>query len=68
MLPGVVATGHHETFSTPAKMEDYRRQTPLARNGEADDIAGVALMLASRAGAFITGQTIIVDGGTTIAP
>ena len=38
------------------------------RLGEPEDIAGVALMLASRAGAFITGQTIIVDGGTTIAP
>ncbi|MGB9646684.1 MAG: SDR family oxidoreductase [Stellaceae bacterium] len=41
---------------------------PLRRLGEPEDIAGVALMLASRAGAFITGQTIIVDGGTTIAP
>ncbi|MGA7262614.1 MAG: SDR family oxidoreductase [Stellaceae bacterium] len=40
----------------------------MRRLGEPEDIAGVALMLASRAGAFITGQTIIVDGGTTIAP
>jgi NAD(P)-dependent dehydrogenase (short-subunit alcohol dehydrogenase family) len=40
----------------------------LKRLGEPDDIAGVALLLASRAGAYITGQTIVVDGGTTIAP
>ncbi len=31
LMPGVIATGHHETFSTPAKMADYRRQTPLAQ-------------------------------------
>lgn len=40
--------------------------TPLRRPGEPDDIAGVAVMLAARAGAFITGQNIVVDGGTTI--
>jgi len=40
----------------------------LRRLAEPEDIAGVALMLASRAGSYITGQTIVVDGGTTIAP
>ena len=39
---------------------------PLHRWGDAEDIAGVAIMLASRAGAFITGQIIAVDGGTTL--
>ncbi len=39
---------------------------PLHRWGKAEDIAGVAIMLASRAGAFITGQIIPVDGGTTL--
>ncbi len=39
---------------------------PLHRWGEMADIAGVAVMLASRAGAFITGQIIPVDGGTTL--
>ena len=39
----------------------------LKRLGEPDDIAGVALMLASRAGAWTTGQTIIVDGGWSVA-
>jgi NAD(P)-dependent dehydrogenase (short-subunit alcohol dehydrogenase family) len=41
--------------------------TPLRRIGEPDDIAGVALMLASKAGQFMTGQTIVIDGGMTIA-
>ena len=34
--------------------------------GIPDDIGGIAVMLAAKAGAFITGQTIIADGGTTI--
>ena len=41
--------------------------TPLRRLGEPDDIAGAAVLLASRAGAWMTGQTIVVDGGVTTA-
>ena len=40
---------------------------PLGRIGEPDDIAGAAIFLASRAGAFVTGQVLVVDGGVTIA-
>jgi NAD(P)-dependent dehydrogenase (short-subunit alcohol dehydrogenase family) len=39
----------------------------LRRVGEPAEIAGVAVMLAARAGAFITGQNLIVDGGTVIS-
>lgn len=41
--------------------------TPLRRPGEPHEVAGVALMLASPAGGFITGQNIVVDGGTMIS-
>jgi NAD(P)-dependent dehydrogenase (short-subunit alcohol dehydrogenase family) len=41
--------------------------TPLRRVGEPKEIAGVVAMLASRAGGFITGQNLVVDGGTTIS-
>lgn len=41
--------------------------TPLRRAGEPEEIAGVAVMLAGKAGGFVTGQNIIVDGGTTIS-
>jgi NAD(P)-dependent dehydrogenase (short-subunit alcohol dehydrogenase family) len=41
--------------------------TPLRRVGEPNEIAGVVVMLASRAGGFITGQNLVVDGGTTIS-
>jgi len=40
--------------------------TPLRRIGEPDDIAGAAVFLASRAGNWMTGQVIVIDGGVTI--
>jgi NAD(P)-dependent dehydrogenase (short-subunit alcohol dehydrogenase family) len=50
-----------------AFMKKRLGQTPLRRVGEVEEIAGLAVMLASKAGGFITGQNIIVDGGTTIS-
>jgi NAD(P)-dependent dehydrogenase (short-subunit alcohol dehydrogenase family) len=41
--------------------------SPLRRIGQPDEIAGAAVFLASSAGAFMTGQTIVIDGGVTIA-
>jgi NAD(P)-dependent dehydrogenase (short-subunit alcohol dehydrogenase family) len=41
--------------------------TPLRRVGEPPEVAGLAVMLAARAGGFITGQNLVVDGGTTIS-
>jgi NAD(P)-dependent dehydrogenase (short-subunit alcohol dehydrogenase family) len=41
-------------------------RTPLNRIGQPDDIAGAAVFLASDAGRFVTGQTIVIDGGLTI--
>ena len=46
--------------------EEELQSIPMRRWGEASDIAGVALMLASKAGGFITGQILPVDGGTTL--
>lgn len=39
--------------------------TPLARIGEVDDVSGAAVFLAAPSGAYITGQTIVIDGGLT---
>lgn len=63
IMPGVVETPHHEVFSTPEKMEDYRRQTPLARNSKAEEIAQAVLYLASDASSFMTGGLIDLNGG-----
>jgi NAD(P)-dependent dehydrogenase (short-subunit alcohol dehydrogenase family) len=40
---------------------------PLARVGKPEDIAGLAIFLCSRAGAYVTGQTIAIDGGIAAA-
>jgi 3-oxoacyl-[acyl-carrier protein] reductase len=63
IMPGVIETRHHEVFSTPERMEDYRRQTPLARNGSADEVAQAVLFLASDAASFVTGALLDINGG-----
>lgn len=63
IMPGVIATAHHETFSTPAKMDDYKKQTPLARNGVAAEVAQAVLFLASDASSFMTGAVLDINGG-----
>ena len=49
-----------------AAFEEELKTIPMHRWGEPSDIAGVAIMLASKAGAFITGQIIAIDGGTSV--
>jgi 3-oxoacyl-[acyl-carrier protein] reductase len=63
VMPGVIATRHHETFSTPAKMEEYRKQTPLDRNGTADEVAAAVVFLASDEASFMTGAILDINGG-----
>ena len=45
--------------------EQYKKQTPIKRRGKAEEIASTALFLASDASSYITGTTIMVDGGWT---
>lgn len=67
IAPGIIRTDFAKAlYENPVAYEYALKTYPLGRLGEVDDVAGVAVMLASRAGAFITGQTIVVDGGTTI--
>jgi len=63
VLPGLIETRFHERFSTPERKKAVAKQTPLGRNGTADDIAKAVLFLASNAAAFITGEYIAVNGG-----
>jgi NAD(P)-dependent dehydrogenase (short-subunit alcohol dehydrogenase family) len=55
-----------ETLKTFGDM--IRASCPLGRIGEPEDMAGVAIYLASRAGAYLTGVVIPVDGGITTKP
>jgi NAD(P)-dependent dehydrogenase (short-subunit alcohol dehydrogenase family) len=67
IAPGLVKTDFAKAlWEDPERLEKTTSTTPLRRIGEPDDIAGAAVFLASQAGAFMTGQAIVVDGGATI--
>jgi len=67
IAPGVIRTKFSQAlWADPTRAEALARGYPLKRLGEPDDVAGVAVMLAARAGSFITGQTIVIDGGGLI--
>jgi NAD(P)-dependent dehydrogenase (short-subunit alcohol dehydrogenase family) len=67
LAPGIIKTDFAKAlYENPQTAKAAVRQYPIGRLGEVDDVAGVAVMLAAPAGAFITGQTIVIDGGTTI--
>jgi 3-oxoacyl-[acyl-carrier protein] reductase len=63
IMPGVIETRHHERFSTPQRMEQYRQETPLARNGTAEEVAAAVLFLVSDAAAFVSGALLDINGG-----
>jgi NAD(P)-dependent dehydrogenase (short-subunit alcohol dehydrogenase family) len=68
IAPGLVKTDFARAlWENPQTLNAVTATTPLRRIGEADEIAGAAVYLASKAASFMTGQTIVVDGGATIA-
>jgi NAD(P)-dependent dehydrogenase (short-subunit alcohol dehydrogenase family) len=67
IAPAIVRTDFARAlWENPAIYERAISAYPLRRIGEPDEIAGTAILLSSKAGSFITGQTIVVDGGATI--
>ncbi|HZZ87359.1 MAG TPA: SDR family oxidoreductase, partial [Caulobacteraceae bacterium] len=66
VAPGLVKTDFARAlWDTPEAEKRSSSGTPLRRLGEPDDIAGAAVFLAGKSGAWVTGQTIVVDGGAT---
>lgn len=67
-----VAPGPFESKMMAETLRNFgdaiRASVPLGRIGEAEDMAGIAIYLASRAGAYLTGTVIPVDGGITVRP
>jgi NAD(P)-dependent dehydrogenase (short-subunit alcohol dehydrogenase family) len=67
-----VAPGPFESKMMAVTLDRFRdaivAACPLGRIGEPEDMAGVAIYLASRAGAYVTGVVIPVDGGITVRP
>ena len=68
LCPGIIKTDFaRELWENPEILKDVEGQAPLGRIGTVDEVTGAAILLASNAGAFITGQVITMDGGVTIA-
>ncbi|MFM9068072.1 MAG: SDR family NAD(P)-dependent oxidoreductase, partial [Planctomycetota bacterium] len=63
LAPGPVATDLPMNLLTPDQKKKFAELTAVKRWGETVDMVGPALMLASDAGAFITGNVIVADGG-----
>ena len=67
--PGATVTPINRAWiDDPVKRAQVEEHIPMRRAGEADEMAGVACFLASDMAAYITGQTIFVDGGLTLFP
>ena len=67
IAPGLVKTDFARAlWEDPDRLKRVLRTYPLGRLGEPDDIAGAAVFLASRAGAWMTGQTLVLDGGWAV--
>ena len=68
IAPGLIKTDFAKALWDNPEISPSANESrpPLQRIGQPDDIGGVAVLLAGKAGAFITGQTIIADGGVTI--
>jgi 3-oxoacyl-[acyl-carrier protein] reductase len=66
IAPGTIATQRNWERLTTEQRVDIVSSIPLGRAGKPEEIAGVALMLASDYCSFVSGQTIVVDGGETI--
>ena len=66
LAPGYFRTDLNEALTKDAKFSDWlASRTPLGRWGGADELIGAAILLASDASSFVTGQVIFVDGGIT---
>jgi len=64
IAPGLIRTDFSkDIWNNPNALERARQMSPLNRIGEPDDIAGAAVFLASVSANFMTGQTLLIDGG-----
>lgn len=67
IAPGLIKTDFSRALWENAKLlKNVEEGTPVRRIGQPEDVGGVAVFLASRAAAYITGQTLNVDGGITV--
>lgn len=68
IAPGMVETDMtRPMMEKPGLLQAFLARSPARAVGVPDDVAGVAVLLASRAGSYINGQTLVVDGGYSVA-
>ncbi len=63
LVPGFFPAEQNRKILSPDRVASIMARTPMKRFGEAHELAGAALLLASDAGSFITGTELVVDGG-----
>jgi NAD(P)-dependent dehydrogenase (short-subunit alcohol dehydrogenase family) len=69
IAPGLIETGMTERVrAVPALVRGFVDRTPVGRIGQPRDIADLAAYLASDAAGFVSGTTIVIDGGITAGP
>jgi NAD(P)-dependent dehydrogenase (short-subunit alcohol dehydrogenase family) len=67
ILPGLVKTHFAKAlWDDPKLLAEAQKVTPLGRIGEIEDLAGIAVYLASPAGRWTTGQSFVIDGGWAV--
>ena len=67
IAPGMIMTPMNEAaMDDPAVLREREKHIPAGRAGKPDEVAGIAVFLASPMGAYITGATIVVDGGLSL--
>ncbi len=68
IAPGLIRTDFAKAlWENPEAEKRFDTSHPMRRMGVSEDLAGAAVFLGSRAGAYVNGQTIVVDGGSVIA-
>ena len=63
LVPGFFPAEQNKKVLTPERVQQIMGHTPMNRFGEASELVGATLLLASGAGSFVTGVEMIVDGG-----
>lgn len=69
LAPGAIKTPINEAvWSDPKSLQDLLEKIPMGRIGQPEEIARMAVVLISDAGSYVTGRTVVVDGGMTDYP
>jgi NAD(P)-dependent dehydrogenase (short-subunit alcohol dehydrogenase family) len=63
IVPGFFPAEQNRKVLTPERVDQIMGHTPMKRFGEAQELSGATLLLASDAGSFVTGTEILIDGG-----